>query len=43
MSDSDCYEEACEKEAIVECKKCNGEFCYEHYNKNHPKGVCIHY
>jgi len=38
-----CYEDNCSNEAVVQCKLCEGEFCNEHYQLNHPKGVCIHY
>lgn len=38
-----CYEENCIEESIIECLKCDGRFCYQHYNKNHPEGKCIHF
>ena len=37
-----CFEDKCEKESVFSCKKCDGSFCEEHFELNHPKGVCIH-
>lgn len=39
----ECYDDKCEEYAVVECKKCDGEFCFKDYLKNHPEGKCIHY
>lgn len=35
--------ESCGEDAVVTCKKCDGEFCKPHYDEAHPDGRCIHY
>lgn len=41
-SPSTCYNEEvnCNREAVVTCQECDGEFCNQCYNDTHKNGVC---
>lgn len=38
-----CFNDNCLEEARFICNQCEGQFCWEHFQETHPKGVCIHY